>query len=279
MKKNIKKNVSILTLVFTLLFGFQISAEENTGTMPRNFNRPSQEEREKGEFKQMMKENKLEREGMRQEFKNRFGEIKDDLKNNREQYKLEVDKVINSIKEQRQEFKSEMETNREQMREKLSEMKIKLKDDLKNIKDENKQKTTENIVDLIQELNKKITDNFVKKVDQIENVLISIESRIKKAQDNGINVSSVESKVEIAKSAIDSAREAIKTQSSKVYQVNITNESTLRMEMEKLRDTFRKDINIIRELVKKAHMAVKDVVNELAKIPKIDNETIDTNNN
>ena len=177
---------------------------------------------------------------------------------------------IQSIKDKRAEFKTEIEAIKEQTALKINEVKTNFKESLKNIKDENKKISAEKIVDIIQGLNTKRTDNLSAKIDKIENVLVSIESRIAKANSNGLDTSLVKIEVEKAKVAIAQARDAVSVQSKKVYSVNVTSEATLKSEMKNLRDTFSKDMKALNAVVKSAHEAVKNTATTLAKIPKID---------
>lgn len=237
----------------------QAEKESRDGFMLRN------REREE-EQKELNEEKKIKRD----EFKKEIEDEKNELKTIKENRKAEFEAKIEQIKERREEFKTELENKREEIKTRLSEMKSNFKEDLKKIKDENKKISAEKIVDIIQSLNTKLTNNLADKVDQIENVLVGIESRIDKAESRGLDVSSVKTEVEKAKTAIASARDAISAQSSKVYEVNITDEATLRAEMKGLRDIFTTDIKTVREKVKLAHTAVRDTATTLAKIPKID---------
>jgi hypothetical protein len=180
------------------------------------------------------------------------------------------EQILQSIKNTREGFKTELNTIREQAKLKIDEMKTNFKASLKNIKDENKKTSAEKIVSIIQDLNTKTTDNLSNKTDKIENVLIGIESRISKAQINGLDVSLVNIEVEKSKTAIAQARSAISAQALKVYTVNITSEATLKSDMKTLRDTFKKDLKDLNAVVKLAHESVKNTATTLAKIPKID---------
>jgi hypothetical protein len=224
-----------------------------------------------GDIKDKIEANKIKREG-----------AKDELGLKREDRRVKMQGLIDSIKIKRTEFKAKIEADKEQFKLKLDEAKAKFKGNLAKIKDENKKLSAEKIVDFINELNVKITNNFSDKIDRIENVLLSIESRISKAEDRGLDVTEVKAKVEKAKTAIDDAREAISVQTDKVYSTNITDETTLKAEMKTLRDTFKADIKAVRETVKGARDAVKDTAVTLAKIPKVDDEdgtTVEDNNN
>lgn len=265
MKNNIKYGILSLTIISSLVLGggYKVYANNPSGPDMRNENGGPFGIEEKGmDVPKLLGENKMPKiEGSEG--------AKNDFKLNREQYKIELEQMIQSIKTQRQEFKAEMETRREEAKTKMEQMREEFKASLKNVKDENKKITAEKIVDLIGELNTKITNNLSDKVDQIENVLVSIESRISKAKDKGIDVSSLDTKVSDAKEAITKAREAIKTQANKVYETTVTDDTTIKTEMKTLRDTFKKDIEAVRIIVKDAHIAVRNVAIALAQIPNI----------
>ncbi|HLP86276.1 MAG TPA: hypothetical protein VK153_00135 [Candidatus Paceibacterota bacterium] len=212
------------------------------------------------------------RNALRVENKEKRDEVKNEIKNLSAENKAKLEAMITSVKEQREEFKANLEVKKEEAKTKMAEMKEKLKTDLNVIKDEKKKTSAEKIVTSLQALNVKLTTNLSAKVDQIENVLVSIQSRITKGEEKGLDVTSVKAEVEKAKIAIENARKAISTQTSKTYEVKVTSESTLKTEMQALRDLFNKDIKIVRDQVKLAHTAVKNVATSLAKIPKINDE-------
>lgn len=198
-------------------------------------------------------------------------------KNKIAERKVQLEQIIQSIKEKRTLFKLNMEVSKEQAKLKIEEMKTSLRLNLSKIKDEGKKISIEKIVSLVQSINTKTTDIFSKKIDQIENVLISIESRISKAEDKGLDVSSVKIEVTKSEQAIEEVRGFISIQSEKVYEVSITSESTLKTEMKNLRDSFSKDIKALISEVKFVRETVKNTATMLAQIPKIDE--VETNNN
>lgn len=256
MRKNIKYSVSFIIIILLAIFGTLVYAED--GVVSGH-----------GEVKievKDLKENKI-----------KLGEFRDDsekgeIKRIREENKVQIEEMIQGVKEKREEFKAELKIKREEAKTRIETMRVSFKEDLEKIKDENKKISAEKIVDAIEALNIRLTDQLSDKVNQIENVLVSIESRIAKAESRGLDVTSVKAEVEKAKIAIASARTSISNQASKVYEVNVTSESTLRAEMKILRDTFNKDIKAVREKVKDAHVAVRVTATTLAKIPNIDEE-------
>ena len=210
--------------------------------------------------------------------------VKDEIKNLKEENKIRLEAMLKSVKSNREAFKVEFETKKEEAKVKMEEMKTRFKEGLKVIKDEDKKISAEKIVEIIAELNARLTVDLSVKVDKIENVLVGIESRINKAESKGIDVTTVKAEVVKAKTAISTARTAISTQTSKVYTVNITSESTLKAEMKKIRDAFSSDVKVVRETVKQAHEAVRITATTLAQIPKIDEDLevdseVEVNNN
>lgn len=233
MRKNIKYSVSSILIILSLMLGYVVYAEETTNT------------------------NTGENEIKSNEFKNEVKGIRDEVKVNLEENKTQLEQMLQLVRTKREEFKTEFEAGKEQAKLKIAEMKTNFKESLKNIKNENKKISAEKIVDTIQGLNTKTTDNLSNKIDQIENVLVSIKSRISKAESNGLDVSSVKIEVETAKVAITQAHVAVSVQSTKVYGINVTSEATLEPEMKNLRDTFQKDMKALNVVVKSVHEAVR----------------------
>jgi len=228
----------------------------------------------KNKFKEVrseLKDNREDTKIKRDEFKGDIQTIKDEIKNKKVEYKNQLDQMVESVKIKREEFKVQFELNKEQAKQKIEETKATFKENLKKIKDEKKVVSAEKIVEIILGLNSKITDSLSVKTDQIENVLVSIESRTTKAEEHDLDITSVKTKIEEAKKVITATREAINIQSKKTYEIGtITDEVTLKAAMKNLRDTFTKDIKALREEVKKAHIAVREAATTLAQIPKID---------
>lgn len=189
--------------------------------------------------------------------------------------------IIKKIQTQRQEFESQMQIRKEEMEKKRIEERNQFRLDLKKIKDQRKQLATERIIETMDTLNKRLTNNLSEKINQIESVLGSIESRLNKAQDKNLETKDVEDQILKAKESISLAREEILTQSNKSYLINITeSESLLREEMQDLRNNFNIDIKALREKVKMVHFEVKEAAIMLAKIPRINEvEVIENVNN
>ncbi len=166
----------------------------------------------------------------------------------------------NQIREKRQEMKAQIEALREQFR-----------DRLKARIDERKQTIVERIYERINALNEIITNHYLDILDRLEKILERIESRTTKAELNGIDVTQVEAVIEKAHQAINTAREAVKTQAEKIYQPpEITSEENLRLDVGKLRQQLHDDLKAVEKLVKEARNAVREAAVALAQIPKVD---------
>jgi len=309
MKKNIKYSVSVIVIILLLVLGYTAYAEDNgKGTQApvactmearicpdgsyvsriapdcefakcpdeSSIKDNSTGGKIKNRFdnvKSQIQVNREENKGIKEEVKNEIGNVKNELEKEREEHRIEMKGLIDQIKTKREEFKNEFELKKEEAKVKIAEIKANFKENFAKIKDENKKLTAEKIVTAINDLNSRLTGELKIKIDKIENVLVSIESRITKAKDNGIDVVAVQAEVEKAKLAIDAAKLAITGQVGKSYSVSTADDTTLKAEMKKLRDTFNEDMKAVREKVKLAHQAVKDTAVMLAKIPKIDDDT------
>jgi hypothetical protein len=252
---------------------FQKCPGENTGVKREDIKNKFQE------IKGQIKDNRTGVNTQRDTVKNEINTIKTDLKAKKDEIKTQLNQVVGSIKAKRDEFKAQFELDKEAAKAKIAETKATFKENIAKIKDENKKVASEKIVNTILDLNGTITNNLSNKIDQIENVLVSIESRTAKAESGGLDVTSVKTKIDAAKMTITSAREAISTQSKKTYVIGtINDEVTLKTAMKTLRDSFTKDIKTLREVVKSAHIAVSDAAATLAKIPKINDVVVKIDN-
>jgi len=186
------------------------------------------------------------------------------------QQKEKIQEVVKQLKQEREESRQESQNKKEELRLRILEAKDELRNQLKNIKDGDKKVIIERIMDNIQSLNIKTTNILSENINQIENVLISIELRIEKAGSRGLDISNAKTQLEKAKGAIEYARNEINIQSNKVYVIDITDENNLKEEVRLVRNQFRDDIENVRGIIQKAREAVHLVATTLAQIPNID---------
>lgn len=271
MRNNIKYSVSLFAVVLSLILGNVVYAVEDTSKdVSDPVTKVEKENNLKDEFKKGMegiKDNKEENKIKRDEFKNGIEEDKAGLKATMEGQKTELQSIIEGIKTNREEFKKEMELNKEEFKIKIETARAEFKANLIKMKDENKKAIVANVVTTIDDLNAKLTDQFSSKVDQIETVLVSIQSRITKNEALGANEALPKAQVIKAQEDIAAARSAILEQSKKVYTPTLGDETKLKGEMQALRDTFKADIKAVFDKVKVAHQSVKNTAVALAQIP------------
>lgn len=268
--KNNKKYSLILIIGFTLLNTSFVYANEDLINI--NLDEASRNT-ERKELKYNREENKNLFEARKKEFTENRNTMKNDLKLEKETFKLKIDEAVETIKLKREEFKTKIEGDREAMKAELTTFKENLKKDLEKVKDEKKKVAVENIVNYIQNLNTKTTEILSEKVNQIENVLISIDSRISKAEERNLDVTSAKTASMKAHNDIDKSRESILEQSKKIYEVDITEEAKLKETMKTVKENFASDIKMVRNTVKVAHQSVKDAAIALSKIPQIDDDS------
>lgn len=257
MRKNIKYSVSLFAVVLSLILGSVVYAVEDTSKDV------SGGDKAKTDVANIKEEIKVKTD----EFKSGIEEGKTGLKATIESQKTELQSIIEEIKTNREEFKKEMELNKEEFKIKIETLRALFKANLIKIKDENKKAIVANIVTAIDNLNAKLTDQLSSKVNQIETVLVSIQSRITKNEALGANEALPKAQLIKAQEDIAAARSAILEQSKKVYTPTLGDETKLKGEMQALRDTFKTDIKVVFNKVKVAHQSVKNTAVALAQIP------------
>lgn len=173
--------------------------------------------------------------------------------------------------QKREEFESELKAKNEETRTKIEEQKVEFQKKLAIIKDGKKKETVQNINDRLQKLNQDQINSLVKVMDNIEQVLKNITSRTDKAELAGKDVTVVKADIKIATDNISAFRDALKTQASKTYTINITTEKTLKANIKKTREMLFNDLKTLRDKAKTTREAVIKTANDLSKIQGIDN--------
>lgn len=149
--------------------------------------------------------------------------------------------------------------------------KAELQAKLQSIQDEQKKQAVERIYTQANKLNERMAEHFTNVLDQIDTMLDRVESRMSKAEANGLDIATVTPEITNAENAIAAARAAVATQAEKVYAVQITgNETALRSDVGKTRQALHGDLVAVREKVKAARDAVRKTAVALAQIPRVD---------
>ena len=235
-------------------------------------------------YKQLNAETKDQRVQTKEEIEKIRADFKMTVKDDREKAKEMLNEkrgeLIQAIQDKRDLFKEEFEARKDEMQAKREEMKAKFKESLLKIKDENKRTKVENISNNFAEINVKVTTRASGIVDQIETVLVSIESRADKAATGGADVTKVRASIVLAETAIADARAAIALQVSKVYDTTINSDATVQNSLQSTRNQFRTDLQAMNTKIKAAHSATKKAAEDLKAIPNVDAEvTVEAESN
>jgi len=204
------------------------------------------------------------------ELKDRAVQIRTLNKEDIKIFEQKREELKDEIERKREEYKKEIENRREEAKQVFEIKREELKNRLLNIKDERKKKAVENIDEHIKNLNERMTDHFSNVLDKMEEVLKGISSRTDKAEAHGLDVANIRALVVNAETAIASARGSIAEQAGKVYDIDITTEDKLKSDVTEARKALRGDLEILKEVVKKAHNAIREAAVSLAQIPKVD---------
>lgn len=172
--------------------------------------------------------------------------------------------VREQLQKEREEFRKALEAKRQELRTTLQLKREELRARLQVIRDERKRELVEKIDQSIENLNNRLTTHYANVLDQIEKVLEKIISRTEKAKEGGRNVVAVEEAIVKAKAAIDKAREAVKAQAEKIYEISITTESNLKVDVGTARQQLHSDLIKVRDLVRAARESVREAATTLA---------------
>jgi len=222
------------------------------------------------EIKKMREENKAEISKIRADFK---AELKDKNSSTTEVVKEKRRALIEGIQEKRDLFKKELDARRDAIASTSISIKAKFKADLAKIKDERKKEKAENVGNNLIELNAKIVANTSEKVNKIEEVLITIETRADKAAANGSDVASVRALITTAETAVAEARVAISVQTGKTYTITVTEEAAVKASLQATRDALKADVDTMNAKIKAAHDATRKAAVTLKEVPKVNATT------
>jgi len=202
--------------------------------------------------------------------------IKERVQISQQEFEQNRAEVKNLMEQNRIEFRNWLENKRQEMKAKIEAKRNELKAKLQKITTERKQKIAERIYDRINALNERMTDHYLDVLEKLEKLLERVESRTAKVKTNGRDVAEVEILITQAKEAISKAREAVKNQAQKIYQIELTTETNLRIDVGKARQMLHDDLKAVEKLVKEARESVRLVIVKLAQIPKVDELEIST---
>ena len=147
----------------------------------------------------------------------------------------------------REEAKNRIEAVRQEAQEKTKSAREEFKKKLAEVKDARKRQTAERLEEQLNRLNKRWTDHFTNVLNRLEEILAKIELRAKKAETNGHDVAIVKTAIETARAAIKTAGDAVVVQAAKVYTVKFESESKLRETFKTVKEQLHKDLAGLRD--------------------------------
>lgn len=186
-------------------------------------------------------------------------EAREEMKENRLEAQVERKEIKKEAQEKRMEVRAEMKEKREATREEF-------KTKLKTIKDERKRTGVERTDQKIADANKRQTERLGEHVNKISEVLERIAARTAAAKAAGKDVTGIEALITTARNAVTASRAAITAQAAKTYTMTITDEKTLRMEAERVRELLKADLETTRNAVKAARAAAHAAAEALGKL-------------
>lgn len=163
----------------------------------------------------------------------------------------------------------------EERKAKTEGMKNAFKEGLKTIKDERKKLLTEKINNRISIVNINQTERMKKALEKLTRHIIKLQEKIALAKEKGIDVSSSESAIFSAQTAISSALIIVEQQSAKDYTFLIINEESLGQTIRNSYKAFSQDLKnaqqaviLAKEAVVKAYEAVQTLIKVTPTVPE-----------
>lgn len=205
--------------------------------------------------------------------------------------KVKNSETLKQVQDRIQQGLQQVKQLREQAQVKVQQIKEKVQQKLTKIKNQQKQQLAKKIANQLDHLNEVWTDHFIQVLDHLDLVLQKIQTRTDKAASNGKNVTAVTSAIQTAKTAITTARTSVTAQAQKTYTISdttidagVTSAATtagqekimqnLRAQFKTIKDQLQKDLFALRDgVIKDARTAVQNVLQELIKIPGVNQET------
>ncbi len=173
------------------------------------------------------------------------------------------------MKQKVEDLKETMERKRAEARENFQEQREEFKRELQTMKDERKKTVIENIDTHINELNVQHTQRLEEVLSKVSNILDRLEVKTASMEAEGKDIGEITKSIASARALIGNAAEAITTQSSKEYVIDLSDPTKIREEVKKTVSIFKSDITAVHEKVKAARLAVVTVARQYGQIQKM----------
>lgn len=172
-------------------------------------------------------------------------------------------KVKNGTEPQQFEFRQRVQEKRtagEEVRNQfLEQLRIR-------VKDQKRSEILQRIYLRISALNQRLCEHFTNLIEHLEKLVQRAEEKIKRAKEQGLNVTEAQEALNLAKEKINDAKQKILDQASRVYTFQIEKEEQIKLKVGELYQKFQQDVKEVREKIKEAFWAVRDLFQEIAKL-------------
>lgn len=140
----------------------------------------------------------------------------------------------------------------ENVKEKISSREAALKVRLEKFKDKKKADTADRVNANLNNINQMQTGQMLKHLDKMTAILNRLDS--------GVSSKQGKTAIASASTAIASAEASVKTQAGKDYTIQVSSESTVKKDAQKVRDQLHTDLQAVRKLVIDAKQAVANAI-------------------
>jgi len=172
----------------------------------------------------------------------------EELETEGETLKSEIREMVQTRLEER---KESLEQKREEFRERVSE-----------IRNEKKQEILEHLESQLNQINKRLVEQLLTKVERLEELLTKLEEASLNLKEEGGNTTEAEALIAAAKSSLETFETALLAQAEKTYTPTLTTEENFRTDVGEQHQALRNDLNLLRTDL----MAIK---NQFVKIAQL----------
>lgn len=137
---------------------------------------------------------------------------------------------------------------------------------LRGIRDQRKRDLIQRIDDRLIEMNKNLTERFLKIVTKVEEQLSRISARADELAGQGKEDQAVRAAILKAEEAIIAAKREVRVQAEKVYSVDFKDEATAKVGLGEVRRKLRDDMAALREKIRLAHRATVEALVSLKQL-------------
>ncbi len=188
--------------------------------------------------------------------------LKDDLRNLRDTRKASAE----AIREHRKDFLESLKDRREAAKKEYESRRETLKDKLEDMKDEQKAAHIERINEKCQKINEKRTERMSQMLEKLSKILENVINRASAAEANGKDISSVDTAVAAAQTAITDAQAAVETQAGVECVITINTETTAKNDVGAAISGMQQSLRAVYDKVIAARKAVGAAIKALGAV-------------